>query len=317
MKHKHPEVCAAFQDGGFVVQPSNKPSSAISMDQAHKMNNKVIKGDGGIIGLTESKSALECWLVCPPEINLLFLQFEKCYGYSSIENEDSFQFHHKQTTAFQKKFIKNVKALTGTINELGNPFKETSQDLISLETKDIPHPEATVNLINIEKIGKTQYEEFCKNGLIQQSSSSQSADTVEVAARHNTMTCRNNRTNCRNSINSNPTTSENPTRMSIFASISKNKLELFDFSSVRKTDCAKENIATLKKSCSLFSRLFIGCQTREVSLEEFFSHENRSFLPLLSQNGTLRPGNKSDLLKCLEKVHPSSSEVPTTDADIL
>ena len=45
LKHKHPEICAAFQDGGFVVQPSNKPFSAISIDQAHEMNNKVIKGD--------------------------------------------------------------------------------------------------------------------------------------------------------------------------------------------------------------------------------------------------------------------------------
>ena len=59
LKHKHPEICAVFQDGGFVVQPSNTRFSAISMDQAHKMNNKVIKGDGGIIGLTENKSALE------------------------------------------------------------------------------------------------------------------------------------------------------------------------------------------------------------------------------------------------------------------
>ena len=105
--------------------------------------------------------------------------------------------------------------------------------------------------------------------------------------------------------------------MSIFASISKNKLEPFDFSSVKKTDCAKEQIATLKNNCSLFSRLFIGCQTREGNLEESFLHENQSFQPSLSQNGTLRPGNKSDLLKCLEKVYPSSSEVPATDAVIL
>ena len=41
------------------------------------MSNKVIKGDGGIIGLTENKSALEHWVVCAPEINLHLLQFEK------------------------------------------------------------------------------------------------------------------------------------------------------------------------------------------------------------------------------------------------
>ena len=115
------------------------------------------------------------------------------------------------------------------------------------------------------------------------------------------MTWRNNRTNCRNSISSDPATSENPKQMSIFACISKNKPELFYFSSVKKTDRAKEHIATNKNNCSLFSRLFIGCQTREGNLENFFSHENQSFLPSLSQNGTLRPGNKSDLLKCLER----------------
>ena len=89
--------------------------------------------------------------------------------------------------------------------------------------------------------------------------------------------------------------------MSIFASMSKNKLKLFDFSSVEKTGRAKEQIATLKKNSSLFPRFFIGCQTSKGNLEELFSHENQSVPPLLLQNGALRPGNKSDLLKCLEK----------------
>ena len=56
LKHKHPEICAAFQDGGFVVQPSNKPFSAVSIDQANEMNNKVIKGDGGIMASQRTKA---------------------------------------------------------------------------------------------------------------------------------------------------------------------------------------------------------------------------------------------------------------------
>ena len=65
--------------------------------------------------------------------------------------------------------------------------------------------------------------------------------------------------------------------MSIFASINKDKLELFDFSSVKKTDRAKEQIAILKQNCSLFSRLFNGCQTREGNLEEFFHMTTKVF----------------------------------------
>ena len=105
--------------------------------------------------------------------------------------------------------------------------------------------------------------------------------------------------------------------MSIFASISKNKLELFDFSSVKKTDRVKEQIATLKKNCSLFSRLFIGCQTKEGNLEEFFymrtkvvrHHCHKMVHSDLATNLTCS--------KCLEKVHPSFSEVLATDAVIL
>ena len=73
------------------------------------------------------------------------------------------KIRHEKTTAFKKKFIKDVKPLAGTIDQFGNPFKEASQDLMSLETKDILHPEATVNLTDMEKIGKTKYDKFCKS----------------------------------------------------------------------------------------------------------------------------------------------------------
>ena len=43
LKHKHPEVCAAFQDGGFAVQLSNKPFSAVSMDQAELLASQRTK----------------------------------------------------------------------------------------------------------------------------------------------------------------------------------------------------------------------------------------------------------------------------------
>ena len=49
------------------------------------MNNKWIKGDGGIIGLTENKVALERWLDCSPEINRYC---EKILD--NHENNDSF-----------------------------------------------------------------------------------------------------------------------------------------------------------------------------------------------------------------------------------
>ena len=71
--------------------------------------------------------------------------------------------------------------------------------------------------------------------------------------------------------------------------IKKNKLSLF--TAVRPNSVSKKDAQLTLAKCnvSLFSRLFIACQTREGDLENFFSHENRSSPPSLSENGELRP----------------------------
>jgi len=37
-----------------MVQKTNRPFSAIPVDQAHEQNNPAIKGDGGAVGLTDN-----------------------------------------------------------------------------------------------------------------------------------------------------------------------------------------------------------------------------------------------------------------------
>ena len=66
-------------------------------------------------------------------------------------------------------------------------------------------------------------------------------------------------------------------------------------------------ITTLKKSCQLFSRLYIACQVRDGNLDEFFSHENGSYPPSISINGDLTPGSKLDLFHCLEKLNKEAA----------
>ena len=47
-----------FIEGCFVVNKSGKPFSCIAEDQAHKQNNKRIKGDGGAVEIFDSEEAL-------------------------------------------------------------------------------------------------------------------------------------------------------------------------------------------------------------------------------------------------------------------
>ena len=81
--------------------------------------------------------------------------------------------------------------------------------------------------------------------------------------------------------------------------ISKNKHSLFKAVGSYSASRKDEQLNTAKY-VSLFSRLFIACQTREDDLENFFVHENQPKPPSLSDRGELRPPkSKSDIVDCL------------------
>ena len=46
------------------------------IDQAHEQNNKLVKGSGDAVGLTENPSAFRRWIVAGPEQVCLLVEFE-------------------------------------------------------------------------------------------------------------------------------------------------------------------------------------------------------------------------------------------------
>ena len=57
--------------------------------------------------------------------------------------------------------------------------------------------------------------------------------------------------------------------------ITKNKLALFRTFVKHQPSKEKMQVAVLKNDCSLFSRLFISCQTRDGDLDRHFAHKTR------------------------------------------
>ena len=64
----------------------------------------------------------------------------------------------------------------------------------------------------------------------------------------------------------------------------------------------KMKLQSVKTDCQLFSKLYIGCQSRDGDLDEFFSHESQGAPPLLSDCGRIRSGTKCDLIHCMDKL---------------
>ena len=159
LKEKHPSVCTAFNQGSFVVHKTKKPFSAIALDHAHEQVNSVVKGEGGAVGLTESAAALRRWMVAGPELSRMIEEFENI----GPEEETT---HHENTPSFQKNFAEDMRNLTSSLEELGNPFTEGSQDLIAIHSKDIMDASVVSTVKNAEHIGEEQCKTFIKDRLI-------------------------------------------------------------------------------------------------------------------------------------------------------
>lgn len=84
LEYTHPDVYEEFVAGNFTVNKSGRKFSNIAADHAHEQLNALIKGEGGVIGLTE-KDAAQCrWAVAAPEVVRMLQEFEcKSFAKSS------------------------------------------------------------------------------------------------------------------------------------------------------------------------------------------------------------------------------------------
>ena len=96
---------------------------------------------------------------------------------------------------------------------------------------------------------------------------------------------------------------------SLFEPICLYKLRLFHCPPEQILSNDKQQINALKKSCALFSQLYISCQVRGCKLDDFFWHENQPSPPALAQYGQMHYGTKSDLATILES-SVTSPDVP-------
>ena len=115
----------------WVFTKTKKKFSSMPRDQAHKLNNETMKGSGGAICLTENPAALKRWVVAGPEQARILTEFEK--RYHSLDQAGQ---NHEQGYSTQEMFRKQVINMCDAIETMGNPFMDTSHELVTLDTHD-------------------------------------------------------------------------------------------------------------------------------------------------------------------------------------
>ncbi len=74
--------------------------------------------------------------------------------------------HHEQIPSIQSRFATNVRSVVDVFNEMGNPFTETSSDLLALDTKIIMADEVIQSIKKAEDLGTVQYKSFVEEHMV-------------------------------------------------------------------------------------------------------------------------------------------------------
>ena len=79
--------------------------STVAIDQAHELNNAIVKGDGEALSLFENEDAVTKWMVSCPESACILADFDAS---SCTINHQEDMRHRDQSKGFQKDFIEKV-----------------------------------------------------------------------------------------------------------------------------------------------------------------------------------------------------------------
>lgn len=141
-----------FCDGKFTVNKTCRLFSSMGEDQAHEQHNKVIKDDGGAVGIFDNEQAVLQWAISGPAISKLL----------EPQEETSFQerSHHEDTEAFEKKFRSDSEKLHQAFVLWGNPFEELEPGLVHQISKRVLSDEAEESVKCALKIGMEKSEKF-------------------------------------------------------------------------------------------------------------------------------------------------------------
>ncbi len=156
-----------FQNNWVVSKMQHKFSS-IPIDQAHEQHNAVVKGKGGIIGLTENPAALQRWLICGPELARSISEFESEIEHASYSSS---QLHHEEGLTAQTNFKQQVNSLVDVISTFGHPFEDDCPELVVLNTRACANDSVAVTVKRVKDLGREQYLKYKNEVLINRTGS--------------------------------------------------------------------------------------------------------------------------------------------------
>ena len=109
------------------MNKTNRLFSCISDDHAYKQNNKLIKSDGGVVGILDSTKSLLKWMIAAPIIASVITKVNLDTNNAKIP--------HENNQRSEKRFQKNVTDFIHESLTQSNPFEERDNILHTVISK--------------------------------------------------------------------------------------------------------------------------------------------------------------------------------------
>ena len=120
-----------------------------------------MKGDAGIVGISEKESALKRWMVAGPEIGRMLNEYDLKYTHNDKETDR----HHEEAPSIQRIFAANVKSVVEVIEDYDNPFTDETADLVTLDSEVVMSDKNIASIRAAEEVDTAQYQTFVKDRL--------------------------------------------------------------------------------------------------------------------------------------------------------
>jgi hypothetical protein len=153
-----PDIWNRFLSGEFTVNSSNTiPFTRLGVDQAQEQENKTLKGQGAINGITQSPATLLKFCMCAPELARIANETEKMIGMPNLNRT----VHHRLNQPTVRRQEQAIANLTRVLKPC-DIFTSDETHMFKLMTKEILPKEIEESILATERRGSTAMNTFVK-----------------------------------------------------------------------------------------------------------------------------------------------------------
>ena len=161
LERSDPVVWKAFTNGEFAVQKTKIPFVALGMDHAGEQVNKLLKINGGLVGVSKNVNARNRFMITAPIIAEIATKAKQRCGLKTEKTE-----HHQLSKAYVQLQHDMVDRFNGIFESVNLNFHDKSDtSMRNFITNKVFSDDIIRDVLEFEQTGKKRYEKIVQERL--------------------------------------------------------------------------------------------------------------------------------------------------------